>query len=62
MSPDMRGEIYAYSPTWVEISVGAGIWALGILLFTLMSRVAIAVDRGELRHAGVTPAFAGGPR
>jgi molybdopterin-containing oxidoreductase family membrane subunit len=60
MSPDMRGEVYAYAPTWVEISVGAGIWAVGILLFTLMSRVAIAVDRGELRHAGAAPDLGGG--
>lgn len=52
MSPDMRGEFYAYQPTWVELSVGAGVWALGILLFTWMSRVAIAVGQGELRHHG----------
>jgi molybdopterin-containing oxidoreductase family membrane subunit len=50
MSPDMRGEFFAYAPTWIELSVGAGIWAFGALLFTAMSRIAIAIDRGELRH------------
>ena len=50
MTPDMRGEIYAYHPTWVEVGVSAGIWAAGALLFTLMSRVAIAVERRELLH------------
>jgi molybdopterin-containing oxidoreductase family membrane subunit len=51
MVPDALGEFYAYWPSVVELSVGAGIWALGALLFTLGSRVAIAVDTGALRHA-----------
>jgi Ni/Fe-hydrogenase subunit HybB-like protein len=60
MSPDMRGEIYAYEPTLIELSVGAGVWAFGALLFTWMTRVALAVERGELRHASAWP-FRRGP-
>ena len=55
MTPDTLGEFYAYEPTRIELSIGAGVWALGILLFTLMSRVAIAVNRGELRHGAGPP-------
>jgi len=61
MTPDMLGEFYVYHPNGIEIAVGAGIWAAGALLFTLMLRVAIAIDDGTLRHPGVgpTPAHAG---
>lgn len=50
MAPDMLGEFYAYRPTLVEVCVGAGIWAFGALLFTLMSKVAAAVVLGSLRR------------
>jgi len=56
MTPDMLGEFYAYQPSLIELAVGAGIWALGTLLFTWMLRVALAVDRGTLRHPGVDAA------
>jgi Ni/Fe-hydrogenase subunit HybB-like protein len=55
MAPDMLGEFYAYRPTLVEISVGAGIWAFGALLFTGMSKVAAAVVLGTMRRPGATP-------
>ena len=54
MAPDMLGEFYAYRPTLVEITVGAGIWALGALLFTWMSKVAAAVVLGTMRRPGST--------
>ena len=57
MSPDMLGEFYAYTPSRVELGVGAGIWALGALLFTLMSRIGVAIEEGRLRHdRGASPA------
>jgi len=55
----MRGELYAYEPTRVDLGVGAGIWALGTLLFTWMARVALAVDRGDLRHASLWSSWSG---
>lgn len=60
MIPDMRGEIFAYSPSPVELGVGAGIWALGALLFTWMSRIAIAVERRELLHPAAPSLGVGG--
>jgi Ni/Fe-hydrogenase subunit HybB-like protein len=53
MAPDMLGEFYAYRPTLTEVSVGAGIWALGALLFTGMSKIAAAVVLNTMRHPGL---------
>jgi molybdopterin-containing oxidoreductase family membrane subunit len=60
MAPDMLGEFYAYRPTQVEICVGAGIWAFGALIFTLMSKVAAAVVLGTMRRPGAELAGAVG--
>ncbi len=50
-TPDMLGEVYAYGPSLNEVLVGAGIWAIGALLFTLMVKVASAITRGEFRYS-----------
>jgi Ni/Fe-hydrogenase subunit HybB-like protein len=49
LTPDALGEIYAYEPSLNEVLVGAGVWAIGALLFTLMVKVATAINSGELR-------------
>ncbi len=51
MTPDMLGEVYAYEPSLNEVLVGVGIWGVGALAFTLMTKVAMAIDLGELRYA-----------
>jgi len=48
--PTPLGEIFEYVPTSVELSVAAGIWAFGILIFTLLAKAVIAIERGELRY------------
>jgi len=48
-TPSVLGEIYEYEPTSTEILVSAGIFGVGALVFTLTSRVAIAVVRGDFR-------------
>ncbi|MHC4953609.1 MAG: sulfate reduction electron transfer complex DsrMKJOP subunit DsrP [Planctomycetota bacterium] len=48
-TPSVMGEIYEYGPTAMEILISIGIFGAGALMFTLMSRVAIAVANGELR-------------
>lgn len=48
-TPSVLGEIYEYDPTMNEFLVGLGIFGVGALLFTLMSRVAIRVANGTLR-------------
>ena len=50
MTPDVLGEIYAYNPSLNELMVGAGVWAIGALLFTLMVKVAMAIAAGEARY------------
>ena len=49
-TPSVLGEIYEYEPSQTEILVSAGIFGVGALLFTAMSRVAIAVVRGDFRY------------
>jgi Ni/Fe-hydrogenase subunit HybB-like protein len=48
--PEPYGQIVEYSPTWIEILVTLGIWALGAFVFTILARVAIAVETGKLRY------------
>jgi Ni/Fe-hydrogenase subunit HybB-like protein len=47
--PEPWGKIPGYTPTWVELTVSAGLWALGAFVFTILAKAAIPI---ELRHAG----------
>lgn len=47
--PSPLGEIVEYLPTWVEILVTSGIWAMGLFIITLLVRVAIPIELGNLR-------------
>jgi len=46
--PSPLGEIVEYTPTMNEIQVGLGIWAFGLLVYTILVRVTVPVLRGEL--------------
>jgi len=46
--PSPLGEIVEYKPTLNEILVSIGIWAFGILIYTILVRVTIPVLYGEL--------------
>ena len=48
--PDPLGEIHEYVPNLVELMVSFGIWALGLLIFTLLIKVAIPIETGEFSH------------
>jgi Ni/Fe-hydrogenase subunit HybB-like protein len=48
--PEPWGKIHEYSPTWVELTVALGIWALGCFLFTVLAKVAIPIELGLLRR------------
>lgn len=48
--PDTLGEIYEYMPSSTEVMISLGVWALGFLVYTLLAKVAIAVDTGRLRY------------
>jgi Ni/Fe-hydrogenase subunit HybB-like protein len=48
--PEPWGKIPRYVPTWVELTVSAGLWALGAFVFTVLAKAAIPI---ELGHTGV---------
>ena len=54
-TPSTLGEIYEYHPTSTEFLVGCGIFGIGALLFTFMTRVAIAVVNGDFVMQGEGP-------
>ena len=47
--PSPLGEVVEYTPTWVELCVTAGIWALGLFVLTVLVRVALPIELGEAR-------------
>ena len=49
--PDPLGEIYEYMPNLTEVSISLGIWAFGLLIFTLFMRIAIPIQRGDFIHS-----------
>jgi len=42
--PTPIGEIYEYTPTFAEIMITLGCWAIGILVFTLLVRASITLE------------------
>jgi Ni/Fe-hydrogenase subunit HybB-like protein len=54
--PSPLGEIVEYSPTWIEILVTTGIVGLGLFVFTILAKVAIAIEIGRVRYAKALPA------
>jgi Ni/Fe-hydrogenase subunit HybB-like protein len=48
--PDPLGEIYVYLPNLLELMVSFGIWAVGLLIFTLLMKVAIPIETGDFNH------------
>ncbi len=45
-TPSTLGEIYEYVPTMTEFRVGAGVFSVGFLVFTLLCKVAVPVLTG----------------
>jgi molybdopterin-containing oxidoreductase family membrane subunit len=43
MTPDTLGEFYEYVPTLTEVRIGAGIFAIGFLIFTMLCKIAIPI-------------------
>ena len=50
--PTPLGEVFEYSPTWRELGVSVGIWAIGALVFTLLAKASIAIELGRVRERG----------
>ncbi|MDX9753354.1 MAG: NrfD/PsrC family molybdoenzyme membrane anchor subunit [bacterium] len=49
--PTPLGEIVEYVPTWNEIGVSVGIWAMGLLIFSWLMRLAIPIVSGRFRRS-----------
>jgi Ni/Fe-hydrogenase subunit HybB-like protein len=47
--PEPWGRIPTYYPTWVELTVSAGLWALGAFVFTVLAKAAIPIELGQTR-------------
>ena len=54
--PTPLGEVFEYTPTLVELGVSVGIWSLCALVFTVLAKAGIAIERGEYRYAAGQPA------
>ena len=48
--PGPWGKVVEYTPSWVEIGVTLGIWAMGMFVFTLLVKFAIPIELGSLRY------------
>jgi Ni/Fe-hydrogenase subunit HybB-like protein len=46
--PTPIGEMFEYTPTALEILVSIGVWALGLMVFTMLAKVAIPIEAGVL--------------
>ena len=42
-TPDTLGQIYIYRPSMTEIKISMGIFAIGFLIFTVITKIAIAI-------------------
>lgn len=47
--PSPIGEMTDYAPTWVEIAISAGIFSFGIFLLTLLIKIALPVELGQVK-------------
>ncbi|MFO0880694.1 MAG: NrfD/PsrC family molybdoenzyme membrane anchor subunit [Gemmataceae bacterium] len=56
--PSTLHEVVEYTPSLTEWKIVAGIWALGMVLFTVLLKVAIAVFTGEMGEGLSAPAEA----
>jgi len=48
--PTPLGDLVEYTPSLIEFFVCLGIWSFGALLFTILARVAIAIQTGAIKN------------
>jgi len=51
--PTPMGEIWEYTPNRTEILISVGVFAIGLFIYTLLLKVAVAIETGEMRMPGV---------
>jgi molybdopterin-containing oxidoreductase family membrane subunit len=42
--------VWSYNVTTPEVLITAGIWAVGLMIYTLLLKVAIPIEVGEFRQ------------
>jgi molybdopterin-containing oxidoreductase family membrane subunit len=42
--------VWSYRPTLPEVLITLGIWAVGLIIYTLLLKVAIPIEVGEFRQ------------
>jgi len=52
-TPNPLGEVIEYTPNAGEIFLNLGVVAFGALLFTLMAKITIAIQTGDLRDGSL---------
>ncbi len=53
-APSTLGDIYDYMPNSMELWISLGVWAIGLLIFTVGAKICIAIKTGEIGHADPT--------
>jgi Ni/Fe-hydrogenase subunit HybB-like protein len=53
--PSPLGEVVEYFPSTIELMVAMGILCLGLGVFTVLSKAAVAIETGRLCHPDVKP-------
>jgi molybdopterin-containing oxidoreductase family membrane subunit len=53
LNPTVLGRFTHYSPSWVEIVIGIGLYALGALILTVLFKIAIAVKKEAEDATGI---------
>ncbi len=51
--PEPWGKVDEYAPSWVELLVALGIWAIGCFVFTVLAKIAIPIELGKRRYPQV---------
>ncbi|MBI3924834.1 MAG: polysulfide reductase NrfD [Armatimonadetes bacterium] len=46
-TPSTTGVIYEYVPTWTEVAIGAGIFSIGFMVYTVLTKIAVAILVGD---------------
>lgn len=49
--PGTLGEIYNYMPNTLELWISLGVWAIGLMIFTVGTKICIAIKTGEIGRA-----------
>ncbi|OGV70610.1 MAG: polysulfide reductase [Lentisphaerae bacterium RIFOXYB12_FULL_65_16] len=59
LTPDALGEIYEYAPTLTEVRIGVACFSVGFLVYTVLTKIAVAISLGDLTRdtvPGLAPA------